>query len=220
MPNNIIMADASGYKGGDWLDATKPEGEAIFYGTDPLKSGFIDRKNITSLIMPNATWIPDSMVNSCSSLEKLIADEATYAGANACAYSGLTAVALPKIRYMYTYPFSHCKKLKAADFGGTPSANEGFIRGAVFLGDTIFDTLVLRANTVWKMTDIGMFSDTPFASGKSGGTLYVPQAMISEYQSANNWSTILGYPNNRIMAIEGSPYEHYYVDGRPIPTGG
>ena len=220
MPNNIIMADASGYKASDWLDATKPEGEVIFYGADPVKNGFYGRTNITSLIMPNATWISDGMMFRCSFLRKLVADEATSAGASACEYSGLTAIALPKIRFMYTYSFCNCPNLRAADFGGTPAANEGFFRNNIFSGDPLFDTLVLRANTVWTMANIGMFSNTPFASGKSGGTLYVPQAMISAYQTANNWSTILGYPNNSIAAIEGSQYENYYVDGRPIPTGG
>ena len=61
-------------------------------------------------------------------------------------------------------------------------------------------------------------NSNPFANGKSGGTLYVPADMISSYQSATNWSTILGYANNQILPIEGSIYETQYVDGTPIPT--
>lgn len=219
MPNNIIMADASGYKAGDWLDAAKPEGEVIYLGTSPVNDGLRNRTNVTSVIMPNATSIPDNMLYSCPA-EKLIADEVADVGAAACQGCKCSTFVFPKLKVMYTFSFADCKQLKAVDFGGTPSASQGFIRNSVFSGDTVFDTLVLRANTVWTLSNIGTFSNTPFASGKSGGTLYVPQAMIPEYQAANNWSTILGYPNNRIMAIEGSPYEHYYVDGRPIPTGG
>ena len=55
-----------------------------------------------------------------------------------------------------------------------------------------------------------------FASGGTGGTLYVPQALIASYQSATNWSTILGYANNQILPIEGSIYETQYADGTPI----
>ena len=221
MPNNIIMADASGYKASDWLDETKPEGEVIYYGTNPAKYSLYQRSRVTGLIMPNAVWIPDSMVSGCTSLTKLIADEAIYAGQDACSRgTQLLTLVLPKLRYVYSNAFATCKTLKSVDFGGSPSESEGFFRNNVFSGDTVFDTLVLRANTVWPMVNINIFSSTPFASGKSGGTLYVPQAMISEYQAANNWSTILGYPNNNIVAIEGSQYENYYVDGRPIPTGG
>ena len=53
-------------------------------------------------------------------------------------------------------------------------------------------------------------------SNGSGGTLYVPQALISTYQSATNWSTILGYANNQILPIEGSIYENQYADGTPF----
>ena len=41
----------------------------------------------------------------------------------------------------------------------------------------------------------------------SAGTLYVPNDLIASYQSASNWSTILGYTNNQIKKIEGSIYE-------------
>lgn len=57
---------------------------------------------------------------------------------------------------------------------------------------------------------------TPFASGGTGGTLYVPNALKSSYQSASNWSTILGYATNSIQAIEGSYYETHYADGTVI----
>ena len=61
------------------------------------------------------------------------------------------------------------------------------------------------------------FSNTPFDNGGTGGALYVPAALISAYQGAANWSTILGYPNNRILPIEGSAYETRYADGTEVP---
>lgn len=67
-----------------------------------------------------------------------------------------------------------------------------------------------------KFYDTASANSTQFASNGTGGTLYVPQALISSYQSATNWSTILGYANNSIQAIEGSQYENYYADGTPM----
>lgn len=89
------------------------------------------------------------------------------------------------------------------------------LQNACFNGGTI-DTLILRASTVRKIGHINVFNQTPFALSGTGGTLYVPQALISAYQAATNWSTILGYANNKILPIEGSIYENAYADGTPI----
>lgn len=90
------------------------------------------------------------------------------------------------------------------------------LKNNTFNGCTSLNVLVLRNSTIRKLDAIGAFANTPFDSGKAGGTLYVPQALISSYQSATNWSTILGYANNQILPIEGSIYETQYADGTPI----
>lgn len=80
------------------------------------------------------------------------------------------------------------------------------------------NTVILRKND--GITTLASVAQLPgaFASNGSGGTLYVPQALISDYQNATNWSTILGYPNNQILSIEGSIYETQFADGTPIST--
>ena len=80
------------------------------------------------------------------------------------------------------------------------------IRNTSFYGNNSFNTLIIRQSSVATI-DGQTFQGTVFASGGTGGTLYVPQSMITSYQSASNWSTILGYANNSIQKIEGSPYE-------------
>lgn len=77
------------------------------------------------------------------------------------------------------------------------------------------DTIILRNNVV---VDLRALNGLPakYQSSGSGGVVYVPQALISEYQAATNWSTILGYANNQILPIEGSIYENQYADGTPI----
>jgi len=101
-------------------------------------------------------------------------------------------------------------KLKAVD---VPAVMFG---GSCFASDTVLDTLILRRDSLTALPNTAAFNNTPFASGGAGGTLYVPSALISSYQSATNWSTILGYSTNSIQAIEGSIYETQYADGTPI----
>ena len=101
--------------------------------------------------------------------------------------------------------------LVAVDLG-SPSR----LHNTSFDSNTAMETLILRTSTVTPLNNINAFNNTPFASGKTGGTLYVPSALISSYQSASNWSTILGYADNSIQAIEGSYYETHYADGTVI----
>lgn len=86
----------------------------------------------------------------------------------------------------------------------------------MFNNDSNLKTLILRKAALSVLSNINAFNGTPFASGKAGGTLFVPADLIPTYQSATNWSTILGYDNNSIKAIEGSQYEHAYANGTTI----
>ena len=128
-----------------------------------------------------------------------------------------TVIALPGFTgslYNGGYAFSGANTLKTVDIGDKVIRfYSGFFNGASNL-----DTLIIRKSTVPSLTNVNVFNNTKFQSSGTGGTLYVPSALISSYESATNWSTILGYENNSIEAIEGSQYENYYADGTPIPT--
>lgn len=106
-------------------------------------------------------------------------------------------------------------------------AGSGDIGGNVFYGDSNFKTLIIRSTSVMALSNTNAFSNaTAFRSGGPGGTLYVPQSLVASYQSASNWSTILGYTNNQIKSIESTHTDPdapidltlYYADGTPIPT--
>lgn len=125
--------------------------------------------------------------------------------------TGLAKAVLHTVTTMGTYAFSGITSLTAVDVGSL-----GEIKANTFNGDTALNVLVLRGNSVTSLANISALTNTPFASGKAGGTLYVPQSLISSYQSASNWSTILGYASNSVAKIEGSVYENAYVDGTPI----
>lgn len=156
-------------------------------------NAFINCTNVTSVHLPKLQKITENY--TFSNMKKLV------------------TIALPSIAYgLGNFAFSGCTLLSAADFG----AGVGTMGGQSF-ANTALQTLVIRKNGVSGLpNNLNTFNGTPFASGGTGGTLYVPQAAISAYQADTNWSTILGYANNQILPIEGSIYETQYVDGTPI----
>ncbi len=149
--------------------------------------------SLESVSLPKITTLGGQCFRGCTSLEIIVLPSATSFGGN--------------------NTFQNCTALKVADFGApTRLGNVEF-----FINCSQLTTVILRTPSVCSLTNINnIASGTPFASTGTGGTLYVPSALISDYQSATNWSTVLGYENNSIQAIEGSIYETQYADGTPI----
>lgn len=164
---------------------------------------------------PELTSLGLNGLRSCTRMIKAHLPKVTTLGNNngfnGCAQ--LAGIVLPSLNSKIgSMSFRTNSKLKYGDFKNVTN-----IETFVFQDCAIFDTLIIRnTSTAATLTNINAFNNTPFASGKAGGTLYVPSSLISSYQSATNWSTILGYANNSIQAIEGSPYESSYADGTPI----
>lgn len=123
----------------------------------------------------------------------------------------LEIVALQNSGKVFTSSFERCSNLTVVELGQAE-----LFRNYIFRDCTKLETLILRGTSVCSLSSTTSFDNTPFASGKTGGTLYVPQALISDYQDATNWSTILGYANNQILPIEGSQYETHHADGTVI----
>lgn len=180
---------------------------------------------LQDLSLPNLVTIGDSAFYGCSAIKNFYFPKATtIAGANAFNGAG-TANSVIVLPLLATYPNMNAInsfKGKAVDLGASIST----IKGYMFNNCTNMVTLVLRKATVAGLDNINALNNTPFASGKAGGTLYVPQALISSYQSASNWSTILGYATNQIKSIESTHTDPnapidltlYYADGTLIPT--
>lgn len=165
----------------------------VFYISNSLKkfksnsvtnigeSAFYQNSKLSEVDLPNLIHLGNSAFFSCSSLKQVIFPKVTSIGGN-CFYNcqNLQTVDLSEITSFGSSCFYNCKKFK---------------------------TLILRNNEVVPLGSVGIFNLSAFASNGTGGTLYVPQALIASYQATNAWSTILGYPNNQIKAIEGSIYE-------------
>lgn len=133
----------------------------------------------------------------------------------------LQSIALPNV----TSPvgmnaFQSCSNLETIDLG--PSAN---IAQGMFSADSKLTTIILRSTTITPL-GVSVFTATPFASGKAGGTIYIPKVLYDhlgdgtslDYKSATNWSTVDGYGTITWAQIEGSYYETHYGDDTLIPT--
>ena len=102
--------------------------------------------------------------------------------------------------------------------------SDGGIGGSCFLNTNTLKELILRADSVTPLGNLNSFNGTPFASGGSGGTIYIPKALYDhlgdgtalDYKSATNWSTMDGYGTITWAKIEGSYYETHYADGTVI----
>lgn len=177
----------------DYLTRNLVEYENENITSIPMAYAFSGCTSLVSLKLPNLESTNDNLVNGCTSLKVLV---------------------FPKLNaFLGWRVFQQTNNVETIDIYGPSDFNQ-----QVFFQNNKFTTLILRRPTLITLSNLNNFATTPFASGGTGGTLYVPQALISSYQSATNWSTILGYENNSIEAIEGSIYETQYADGTPIPT--
>lgn len=181
-------------------------------GTDYLEARL--NGTLTSYENDNVTTLYAQSFRSYSPLTSLKVHNVTSIG-NAAIYecNGLTFLAFPKLAGTTTPgAMQNNANLEALDLGP-----DGAWTMPAVSGNSKLNVLVLRRTTgIVSLGGINAFNNTPFASGKAGGTLYVPNALISTYQGATNWSTILGYANNSIQKIEGSYYETHYADGTVI----
>ena len=117
--------------------------------------------------------------------------------------TSLTSVSLPNASSIGYYAFQQCSKLTSISL---PNASS--IKEYAFYSCTKLTTLIIRTSEVCVLNSINVFQYTPFASGKAGGALYVPQALIASYQANTTWNSLLtGNANNQILPIEGSIYE-------------
>lgn len=173
---------------------------------------FQDFTALKTVELTGNVWIKGNGFSGCTGITSFKAYNAYRIYGNAFYDVACDALVFPNITSeIGSSAFTSFKGTKV-DLGGAALA----IKTAVFSGATNLTTIILRKPSVVSLTATSCFSNSPFASGKAGGTLYVPSSLISSYQSATNWSTILGYANNSIQAIEGSIYETQYADGTPI----
>lgn len=180
---------------------------------------------LTSVHLPNANKTTGSCLSTfsgCTALTAIGAEDLescyTLGQAMFSKCTNLSVIVLPSAGTVGYQSTNLCSSLTAVDIGASMAVSGGQIFSGAFGTADSLQTLILRRPAIYNLLNINAFAATPFKDGGAGGTLYVPQALIADYQAATNWSTILGYANNQILPIEGSIYETQYADGTPIPT--
>ena len=164
----------------------------------------LQNANIETLSMPYATELGARFCYGCSNLKSISIPKASMLLGNTFTNcKGLTEIYLPALTYLGNMDFDGCSNLKKADIGGELRT----VGAANFRSCTVFDTLILRRTNVVGMANVSAFASSPFASGGTGGTVYVPSALIESYKTATNWSTLYAAGTCNFVAIEGSEYE-------------
>lgn len=244
---NSLTVNVSGGGGGEISDILARTATSLnLPGITTLGADvFYKYSALTAVTMPNVVTIGNEAFRECTNLASVFFASLIQVPATAFyGCSKLTQPRFPSLKTVKGFSFYGCNKMPYIVIpasGGTIESNAfqacsllenvdfagNTIEGAVFASCTALDTIVLRrTNNVVTLWNINSFSSTPFASGGAGGTIYVPSSLISSYQSASNWSTILGYANNSIKSIESThtdptaPFDMtlYYADGTPLPT--
>jgi len=180
------------------------------------------------VVLDTATQIKTYALYGKSAITSIFASSVLSVGAYAiqkCS-SLATFVSTKDLMGIGNYGISQCVALTAIDLAGRSTNTAVSYSNNAFNGDTQLNVLIIRGSLVPSLGGVGVFTNTPFADGKSGGTLYVPQAVIADYQAATNWSTILGYANNQIKSVESTHTDPtapidltlYYADGTPISS--
>lgn len=219
-------------------------------GTRIGKNAFRGCTQLKSVNAPNATVIGGYAFHSCSALTEIELPNVTHVETDGIfSYcTNLINLRLPKLKtadnqanglvsQCYKLPivvlpsytgkfgtttFNNCNSLQIIDVNSLSSINYN-----CFSGCTVFNAFIIRdATKVPTLSNISAFNNTPFASGGTGGTIYIPKVLYDhledgtslDYLSNANWNTVNGYGTITWASIEGSQYEHYYADGTPIPT--
>lgn len=143
---------------------------------------FYSCSNLSIVSVPNVKTFEDNVFGQCTKL---------------------TSVNAPSLTAMWKTVFMNCRSLRFADLG-----HIGTINAQSFYDNKVLERIILRkTDGVANLVNTNAFVQTPFASGGTGGTVYVPKALISQYQQATNWSTLYAAGTCNFVAIEGSEYE-------------
>lgn len=167
-------------------------------------------KSLTEVSFPNVIEIKGAYnFADCTNLAKIDFPKLEI-GSNASNFRGcksIQKVTLPRF-LRGGVSFWDCSTLEFYDGGRNVQASE--IR-SIGLNDfdscAVLKTVILRYPVVVPLLNMGHVAKTPFAEGGTGGTVYVPQALIPEYRQATNWSTLYAAGTCNFVAIEGSEYE-------------
>lgn len=190
---------------------SEPSGALTLGVASVLNYAFYRKSAITSVRSTTVTSVADDAFGYCSNLLTVFLPNA-YVNISSFEYCSALASAVIKSTGNYkSTVFRSCTSLAAVDFTGDSGMSSN-----AFNSCSALQTLIMRGSSVTTLQNTTAFNGTPFASGGSGGTIYVPSALIDSYKAHAQWSVLDGYGTVTWAAIEGSIYETQYADGTPI----
>ena len=168
-----------------------------------LSGTFARCSNLAEVDLGNVYQLSNTVFAECTSLKvvRMNANPSRCTGTYTFQRSGVEEAYFPYMNYCTGRTFQEAHYIRIVDFG-----NVDMIRANMFNSAESIRTLIIRKSTVpnlnaWDVTTLGGIYSNPTES-----TIYVPQALISSYQTATNWST--GYAAGlTFLPIEGSEYE-------------
>lgn len=181
--------------------------------------------NLEYISLPNATSMAAQAFSGCTKLGHVnLPKLSTLSGNSQFDGAKVTVIALPSIAAKLPSAFlQNNTTLTAVDLGPNAIA----LQSTCFYGAHSLAAVVLRkSDSILTMENspTQVFGDTPFKSGGTGGTIYIPKALYDhlgdgtalDYKAGTNWSVLDGYGTVTWEKIEGSIYETQYADGTPI----
>ena len=160
---------------------------------------FYNCKVLTTADFPLATSVGDYAFYSCSKLTTVNSPLITRIGHHAfCNCKVLATADFPLVTSIGANAFYMCSKLTTMDYPLITS-----IGNYAFYNCTNLTALILRnTDNVCTLSNTNAFTSTPIKSGT--GYIYVPSALVADYQKATNWLT---------YSAQFRALEDYTVDG-------
>jgi len=203
----VNVSGSSGFSADDIAIRTGISGDVVLENATVIKDSAFRYTAITSLTGNAVATVEGSAVRNISTLTSLNLPNLTSMLASGSSIfadnPALTSVAFPKLESLGgAYIFSNDTSLAVCDLGLI-----GSTKNYLFNNCGALRTLILRktgsiCTTSWMNANVfGGIYNNPTQS-----TIYVPQALISTYETATNWSTLKGM-GVTFAKIEGSIYE-------------
>ncbi len=218
----VIVNNPAQWTTEGFISGTEPAGDIYLNNLNTRKNALFSYCTEITKVVAIRTRFRSEIFNGCTKLKEVFFQSQRGGGATfEGGFAGCTALAKAVFYsagdHAFNRIFFNCHNLEKVDLDVTNST----LDVSVFENCYKLTTLVLRRtdSVVPTTNKSSMTANTPFRGyqGQSG-TIYVPQDLIETYKITGVWKTLYDGGYTTFFPIEGSPYEHYYVDGTPIET--
>lgn len=200
----VNVSGGSGYSIDD-LAGGSPTGAITVSAQSITAYAFYHKTGITSVSAPNCTSIGGYAFQSCNGITSISFPAlTTFSGDYTFSdCTGLTQIAFPSLTNgTRARTFYNCTGLTIADMGTTTQ-----VSSQCFMNASALRTLILRkTDAVATLGAYNAYTLGGIYNNPTSSTIYVPNSLISSYQSASNWSSLYS-AGVTFAAIEGSIYE-------------